>query len=337
MLAHLKKKNLPSSGWLSPTLAWACTSTTSPAWGRSQRLWWRWGATSPPTGRRRKSLLVSSAGFHCPLFLVSLWVSYLLIVVLWHLEQVAYNLGLGSLTWVVATEVLPIRLEFQKTERQSKTWFQGPAVGLTPWPTSPPTSAGSSSPRRSGTCRTRSATPPPSFCTAEFVSSGSSSSSSSFRRPGQRLPRKPLSLSLVSNHFLIGSVHKVSTRQRFLHTGVLPSSYVWVFSFLSVWVCFFYILSHHLVRSTVLNLLLFCWSLPETVEHAQVRQNFFTNLTNNNIKRCLVLVYEDMSKLINHVIDINSRHGPLFKAINIDHEIMLRYFSQILLSWRISN
>ena len=206
MPAHLKIPP-PSSGWLSPTSAWASTSTTSPAWGRSQRLWWR-GATSPPTGRRRKSLLVSSAGFHCPLFLVSLWVSYLLIVVLWHLEQVAYNLGLGSLTWVVATEVLPIRLEFQKTERQSKTWFQGPAVGLTPWPTSPPTSAGSSSPRRSGTCRTPSATPLPSFSMAEFVSSGSSSSSSSFRRPGERLRRKPLSLSLVSSHFLIGSVHK---------------------------------------------------------------------------------------------------------------------------------
>ena len=272
MPAHLKIPP-PSSGWPSPTSGWASTSTTSPAWGRSQRLWWR-GATSPPTGRRRKSLLVSSAGFHCPLFLVSLWVSFLSILVLWHLEQVAYNLGLGSLTWVVATEVLPIRLEFQKRQRQSKTYFQGPVVGLTPWPTWLQTCAGSSSPRRSGTCRTPSATPLPSFCTAEFVSSGSSSSSSSFRRPGERLRRKPLSLSLVSSHFLIGSVHKVSTRQRFLLEYSLylmfEFSHFSPSEFLSsiFW-------APHLVRSTVLKLLLFCRSLPETVKHAQVRQLFF--------------------------------------------------------------
>ena len=219
------------------------------------------------------SLLVSSAGFHCPLFLVSQWVSYLLIVVLWHLEQVAYNLGLGSLTWVVATEVLPIRLEFQKRQRQTKTYFQGPAVGLTPLPTWPQTCAGSSSPRRSGICRTPSATLPPSFCTAEFVSSGSSSSSSSYQRLGERLRRKPLSLSLVSNRFLIGSVHKVATRQRFLLEYSLylmfEFSHFSPSEFLSsiFW-------ATHLGRSTVLKLLLFCWSLPETVEHAQVRQFF---------------------------------------------------------------
>ena len=69
----------------------------------------------------------------------------------------------------------------------------GPAAGRTPWPTSPPTSAGSSSPRPSRIQRRTWASAPPSSSMAACASLAWSSSTSSCRRRGASPMRRRLS------------------------------------------------------------------------------------------------------------------------------------------------